>query len=271
MIRIQIKLLLSSIKPISGMVLSLSFLLSGLIALAEARDNSSGLMTQVQAQQSPGGVGGRRGGGGARNRGQVPGRFRGGGSRKQGLCPASLIPLTALVPYTKDPAFDPPAIYVGGVTTSERPTFWFYVPYTLTTDLTADFVLRDGKGTEIYRTQITNFPASGQVDRILSIEIPKTVQPLAPGQVYRWYLQINCKAEIPMYVDGGIERILPTDASGPQATPLSYDQITALGKRWRSNPQDPATAKEWANLLQLFGITDTPSPSTTRENSKSNI
>nr|WP_242067618.1 DUF928 domain-containing protein [Leptolyngbya sp. FACHB-711] len=53
-------------------------------------------------------------------------RTHGGGRR--GECPATQLPLIALAPSTQDTSQTPTAIYVGGVTTAEHPTFWFYVP-----------------------------------------------------------------------------------------------------------------------------------------------
>lgn len=245
------------VKSTAAIVVSLSLLLSGMVALVETMDSHSMFTARVQAQQNRNDARGRTKGGGTYARGQVSGRYRGGGRR--GECSNSQIPLTALVPYSVDTSLQ--STYVGGITTFERPTFWFYVPYSLTEDVTADFILKDEQGSEVYRTQVTNFPA-GQSDRILSIQIPKTAKGLAVGQVYQWYFQVNCKSKFPIYVKGGIERVRPGDASGFQATPMSYDQITALGNRWRSNPQDPASAKEWADLLQSFNITDAALSST---------
>ncbi|MBD2027001.1 DUF928 domain-containing protein [Leptolyngbya sp. FACHB-711] len=179
--------------------------------------------------------------------GQVPGRFSGGGQRSN--CPATQYPLIALAPFTQDGTFNPPAIYVGSVTVAEHPTFWFYVPYSLSESLTAEFVLRDAVGRVLYQTKLSQMTAFEQASHLVSISVLDTETPLSIGQVYRWSFKVNCASEVPIYVNGGIKRISATTDTNPES---SFDRIHALGSQWRSNPNDPIVAAQWNSLVQSF-------------------
>lgn len=200
-------------------------------------------------------------------RGQAPGRRRGGGRRDD--CPRVDIPLTAIVPQSEDTAQNPPVPYVGTVTTAEHPTFWFYVPYTLSTDLTAEFVLQDQAGTELYKLTSIDLPDVEQTPGIIGVSLPDTVS-LEIGKSYEWYFKVNCGSEIPIYTNGGVERISPDESLSQQLANASpqeqarlyqengvwYDAITVLGNLRRSHPGDVAVEAEWNRLLQTLGIAD---------------
>lgn len=201
-------------------------------------------------------------------RGQVPGRSRGGGRRDD--CPAVSVPLTAITSQTEDTTQNPPIAIVGGVTTAERPAFWFYIPYTLNPELTAEFVLQDEAGTEIYKLSSPDFPNTEQTPGIIRVSLPAMVPPLEIGKVYEWYFKVNCGVEVPIYTNGGIERISLNNALSQQLAEASpqeqarlyqengiwYDAITTLGNLWRSNSNDAVIAEEWNRLLQTLGIAD---------------
>ena len=198
--------------------------------------------------------------------GQVGGSPKGGGTF--GGCENVSTPLTALVPYTIDRSKSLPVTYVGGVTTSANPTLWFYVPYKLTADLTANFILQNDQREIVYQVSSSDFTV--QPDGFLSIPISIEV-----GKLYHWYFTVNCDlqgdSEVPIYVDGGIERISldPTLASqlatlSPKAQAelyqqkkLWYDAITVLGDLRREHPNDAAIASQWnATLLNAANIID---------------
>ncbi|MEH1963802.1 MAG: DUF928 domain-containing protein [Nostoc sp.] len=139
----------------------------------------------------------------------VSGRRAGMGSRDN--CPAVGTPLTALVPFQEEQKVGGQANksiigVVEGLTTSERPTFWFYIPYTK--DLSnsrAEFSLQDSAENDIYRNAIA-LPSKPSV---IGISLPSTAS-LKVDQTYRWYLKVHCKQEaasIPVYVEGDIKRI----------------------------------------------------------------
>jgi hypothetical protein len=201
--------------------------------------------------------------------GRVPGRRR-GGARRSGACPTPDTELTALVPANEATTQTLPETYVGGSTTAEYPTFWFYVPHALTADLTAEFILQDDSGQDIYRATSTDFPASEQTPGIVGVSLPATVAPLEVGKTYQWYFKLNCEAETPLYVQGGIERI-PLDpnlasqlanASPSEqanlyvANDIWYDAITVLAQLHRSTSNDPTIKSALTNLLQSVGLED---------------
>lgn len=203
-------------------------------------------------------------------RGQVPGR-RGGGARR-GDCPAPPTELTALVPMTEVSTQTLPETYVGGSTTAEYPTFWFYVPYSQTADLTAEFILQDDTGEDIYRVASDDLLASEQTPGVIGISLPSAIAPLEIGRVYQWYFKLNCGAEAPMYVQGGIERIpLDPDLANQlaQVSPqeqanlyltndIWYDAITNLAQLYHNNPSNTTIKSAWINLLQALGLEGVP-------------
>jgi Domain of Unknown Function (DUF928) len=203
-------------------------------------------------------------------RGQVPGRRRGGARR--GDCPAAPIAVTALVPVTEVSTSTLPETYVGGSTIAERPTFWFYVPYSLTTELTAEFILQDDRGEEVYHLYSANFPTSEKTPGIISVSLPSTTSPLIIGKMYQWYFKLSCKVEAFTYVQGGIERItLSPDLASrlANASPqdqanlylendIWYDAVTVLGQSRRARPTDAAIESAWINLLRSVKLEDIP-------------
>ncbi len=121
------------------------------------------------------------------------GRYRGGGSRSiQAICPATTLPLTAIVPfqetYEKGRESLPPMVNVWGYTAAERPTFWVYVPYG-NPAIPAKFTLDDDEaGTQIH-TQAVTLPAQ---PGIVGIRLPDSAPALQPGKRYRWYFSLTC-------------------------------------------------------------------------------
>ncbi|MBD2000263.1 DUF928 domain-containing protein [Leptolyngbya sp. FACHB-541] len=203
-------------------------------------------------------------------RGQVPGR-RSGGARR-GDCPVPSTELTALVPMTEVPTETLPETYVGGSTTVEYPTFWFYVPYSQTADLSAEFILQDDTGQDVYRITSADLSAFEQIPGIISISLPSTIAPLEIGRVYQWYFKLNCGTEAPTYVQGGIERIpLEPDLAyqlahaSPQErvnlylmNDIWYDAITMLAQLHRNNLSNTTIESAWINLLQSLELENIP-------------
>lgn len=96
------------------------------------------------------------------------GRVRGGARR--GLCPSVNPQFTALVPFTQ-PA--PSVMHVWGLTTTERPSLWFYVPFAKSSAYPAEFILQDEEANPIYKSAI----ALPQQPGVMSISLPASVSP----------------------------------------------------------------------------------------------
>ena len=203
---------------------------------------------------------------GRQARGRVPGRRRGGA--KRGTCPETENSLLALTSATEVETNTLPETYVGGVTTAERPTLWFDVPYALTDELTAEFVLQDSQGQDVYRTTSAEFSTPNQTPGIVGVAISSEAS-LEIGSPYQWYFKVNCGSESPLYVQGGIERVALSPEMASQlaaASPLEkaalyqeneiwYDAVDAIAPLYLAQPNDPSVSAAWAELLRSLDNT----------------
>lgn len=161
-------------------------------------------------------------------------------------------PLTALIPGINM-----------GWTISERPTFWFYVPYQASSTTPVEFKLTDFKDKEIYKQnlQLTNTPG------IIGITLPKNAPALELDQTYEWSLSINCGSKI----DDVYGRVKRVKASAEVTKQLQantgrdlllvyaensfwYDALTGLIELLRQNPQDESLKADLEDLLKLNRI-----------------
>ncbi len=213
----------------------------------------------------------------------VSGRRAGMGSRNN--CPAVPIALTALVPLAEEQTVSKTGKssmgVVEGLTTSERPMFWFYVPYTSSTNLSAEFSLQDSTGMDVYRKAIALPPKPG----VIGVSLPNTVKPLQVGKRLRWYFKVRCQqqtASLPVYVEGDIQRInldysvtqqLKTAANPRQKATIYakegiwFDALNMLAQI-RHSSQDASVEQDWQTLLQsvnLDGIATAPLVNSTNQ------
>lgn len=181
-----------------------------------------------------------------------PGRRTGGGSRSP--CPASQIPLTALVPQNNM-----------GTTVSDRPSLWFYVPYSPQQASSGEFVLQDEQENDVYR-QTFNLP---KTPGLVGLKIPQTSAPLAINQSYRWYFKLYCgnsSSSTANFVDGWIQRItLTPDLKArlkSKITPtykeygrnlIWFDSLNNLAQL-RLNNDNPQLEDDWTKLLTATGV-----------------
>lgn len=201
---------------------------------------------------------------------RISGRRRGMGSRNN--CPAVATPLTALAPFEGHIASKQTNKSgigaIGGLTTSERPNFWFYIPYTTQNlpNLSAEFSLQDSNGTDIHRIK-PDLPAN---PGIISISLPNTVS-LETGENYRWYLKVRCSpqtASLPVYVEGYIYRINLDPRITQQLNAASdrqqkstiyakegiwFDALNMLSQTPQSS-QNTSVKEDWQSLLQSVNL-----------------
>jgi hypothetical protein len=223
------------------------------------------------------------------------------GAASRGCFPdiQSQSPLTALVPFKKQDLatkqkdksgeIDVP-MNVWGLTTSERPSFWFYVPYTKdVANLSAEFVLLEHTGKDVYGKKVyRNAIALPLKPGIISVSLPSTVAPLQVDKTYRWYFNIYCRpsqtgnssvmggeADL-LNVEGDIHRVNPNPEVAQQlavtsdprvkiaiyaAAGIWYDSLTLLAQLRLVNPNDVDLATDWQTLLEsikLSQISDVP-------------
>lgn len=187
----------------------------------------------------------------------APGSRKGGASR--GACPVVEKPLTALVPPTNI-----------GLTISERPTFWFYIPYNPTPARSVEFVLLNDKKNAVYRTTVPIKDTPG----IINIVLPSTAPALESGKRYQWVFSVICDPSNrteDIFVRGEVRRDSPNSNLNSQlaatkkerdriiiyaANGLWYDALTALAKLRRSSPQDRTLANDWRDLLGDVGLNE---------------
>jgi hypothetical protein len=196
---------------------------------------------------------------GTRPGGTPTGRQRGGAVRDR--CPNVDQPLTALVPATNEgiPFVEP--------TISERPSFWFYVPYFPASQRNAEFVLIDGNEDNVYAA---TFPLT-QPPGIVSLQLPPTVPPLQEGKQYRWVFSVICNPanrSADATVNGWVERVPVSVALSNQlqaATDkeqvfiyaeqgLWYETLTSFAQLQRTNSLDGELKGNWQDLLRTIGL-----------------
>jgi hypothetical protein len=190
------------------------------------------------------------------------GRVRGGA--KRGACPADVVKLTALVPFTESA---PSVINVWGLTTAEHPTLWFYVPIAKNPDHPAEFVLQDQESNPIYHQDITLQNQPG----VIGVSLPTNAPSLALNKRYRWFFTIYCDREKqlpPIYVEGVIQRVNLSKTITQQlkvALPLQrfaiyakngiwHEALTTLAQLRQNNPQNTALESQWQDLLTNAGF-----------------
>ena len=178
-----------------------------------------------------------------------------GGASRSGCQNKSNLPLTALIPNTSV-----------ALTAAKSPTFWFYLPYTLTPKHSVEFVLKDSQDKYIYRTKLTGKETS---PGIVGLRLPTTVS-IDAEQDYNWYFLVYCQPQNPakfIYLSGSLRRIdrpyLNSSLKFPSPKERLYfyateglwhDAVTHLAEQMRANSQDAAIQNDWAGLLQSVGL-----------------
>lgn len=185
----------------------------------------------------------------------LPGRRIGGGTR--GECPLATKRLTALVPENNL-----------GLTVAAYPTFFFYIPQSLTPKA-VEFVLLDDSDRQVYETTFMTTGASG----IINLSLPSfaALPPLEIGKNYHWYFSMICnpvnRAE-DVFVEGWIQRVEPDPvlafklekASSVERANLYasdglwHEALMTLTELSRDRPNNSEIAANWTQLLQNVGL-----------------
>lgn len=211
----------------------------------------------------------------------APGQRTGGATR--GSCPSASKSLTALVPIisaTSDKSQHPvlantPAGSVLGLTVVSHPTFWFYVPYSVTSERPVEFILRDDQYNIIYQTLLSG---SATAPGVVGFQLPDTVAPLEVNKRYNWILAMPCDRPSPnsidleeltrIFVSGWVERVTidpslqrELDKATAQQKALLYakggiwhEAVTTLAELRRQKPNDVTLKAEWVKLLQSINL-----------------
>ena len=159
--------------------------------------------------------------------------------------------MTAVIPPTKV-----------GRTVSARPTFFVYLPPTLSR--AAFFSLQDEQGNPHYQTRLSISGTGG----IVSVTLPENAPALEMGKNYMWVfapIQPDGILRPDNYVvTGWVKRVATENNqsfSSPieQATALAkagiwYDTLRVLAAAKRLEPNNTNLLKEWRELLEQVGL-----------------
>ncbi len=183
-------------------------------------------------------------------------RTPGGGlGPDEAVCPEKPQKLTAITP-----------VNVYGKTLSERPTFWFYVPYTSAEVGSGQFsVLTEDDGERVYETAFTLPEQPGLVSITLPAESGVSLQ---EGGRYHWHLKLACvsasTAKTNLKIDGWVDRVAATPERQAQVTNTSpeiwYDAIDYLAAQLQSS-NTAELGQTWTDLLkgvELCDLTEKP-------------
>ena len=172
-----------------------------------------------------------------------------------------------------------PVTKVWGLTTSEYPTFWFFIPYEQSAISSIEFVLKD-ESEQPSETIYRSFLSKPKTPGIVSVSTKTHTPPLKIGQVnqpvmYHWFLKVRvkCNPQQPAqlhFVEGWIERTDLNSKTGDhfeQLTSLEkvvfyaekgiwHDAVTNLAELSlaQTNDDDLDVLAEWKSLLQSVDL-----------------
>jgi len=160
-----------------------------------------------------------------------------------------------------------------GLTQAERPNFLVYLPQT--TAQTAEFSLFDEQMNGIYQVSI---PVPKQAG-LVGIRLPDTAPALAQDKPYYWTVALACNPSDrteDWVVGGWIERAQPSATLKQQLANVTavervslyaqqgywYEALNTLVELQRIQPNDPAVASTWAELMKSvrLDVIDFPVP-----------
>jgi hypothetical protein len=170
--------------------------------------------------------------------------------------------LTALVPKQDSEA----------LTISDRPTFWFYIPFAATEFHSMKFRLQTEDGYQT--TLIPTSPEPG----IIKITLPASEPVLTPNKPYRWGFFLYCqnpeasdRVPITFFVGGTVTRITPNAELQTQMDAIEsdrdlvafyaqqglwYDALTLIGDRYGTSPENASIRQDWHDLLESVELED---------------
>ncbi|MEA5552676.1 DUF928 domain-containing protein [Anabaena cylindrica UHCC 0172] len=161
---------------------------------------------------------------------------------------------------------------VWGLTNTENPDFFFFVPYNASSIANIEFVLQEqthNKSKTLYRTYLTPPESPG----IMSVHLPPSEASLQVGKMYHWFfkVRVQCYQKEPTkldYTDGWVQRINPNSQLTEQLKQAEleqkatlyaengvwYDAIMSLAELRLTNPQNKTLVEKWTTLLNSIGL-----------------
>jgi hypothetical protein len=160
-----------------------------------------------------------------------------------------------------------PSSSTTNLSTSARPTFWFYIPFPLTSEHSAEFSLLDAAGNYLYNMTLNDSQGNAGV---IQVALSEQTPALEVNKTYTWMFQINCGLDNPISTWGEIKRVKLDQAVAAQLQQVSareqaalyaehgiwYEAVTTLAKLRLANPTDPAITTDWRSLLESASLGD---------------
>ncbi len=155
-----------------------------------------------------------------------------------------------------------------GLSATDAPTFWVYVPYSTTSSLHARLSVREEEDKETFTNKSMPVTLSG-IPGIIKLPLPKTLE---QGKIYRWSLTIVCNLDDESanpVVSGLVKQIIPNSslmnqlktASSPREQALIYrkagywyDALTILAEQRLRDRNNSQAVKDWSDLLQSANL-----------------
>lgn len=147
------------------------------------------------------------------------------------------------------------------LTTTNSPTFLFYVPFTADQIQFGEFTLLTWPGEE-QRLHQVRFTLP-QTPGIVSVSLPPQTE-LQEGNSYRWYFQLYCQdgtgTQPDLTVNGMVQRVALTPERERQiqdAMPnIWYDALAQVAAQLQTSPNDAQLREKWRSLLQTIEAED---------------
>jgi Domain of Unknown Function (DUF928) len=182
----------------------------------------------------------------------------------RGGCPNMQNKLTSLIPIFREPDTEYLGKYIEhseGYTTTEHPSFWFYVPYAADNIISSNFVLFNEKGLIEYKTYLPKTGTPG----IIKVSLPEKVK-LKIGKWYKskLHLQVYCDKGLPPQEDetaGWVRRDAISTTINPDL-PMQqklaiyvkenmwFDALEILGELKCKDPKN----QDWNQSLKSAGL-----------------
>ncbi|NEP14206.1 MAG: DUF928 domain-containing protein [Symploca sp. SIO2C1] len=160
-----------------------------------------------------------------------------------------IIPFTPLLPVI-DYEF-------AGLTLTEHPTFWFYIPYPTNRVSLGKFSLEDEQKNSIYETHLELAKTPG----FISVSLPTTAKPLKNNQQYKWtFMLYGGSDESYVFHQGLVQKVDITSLKSQLSTTTLKERITFYERNriWYDAatdlPQIHSIPEAWAALLRVIGL-----------------
>ncbi|MEG4507981.1 DUF928 domain-containing protein [Microcoleus sp. F6_B4] len=165
---------------------------------------------------------------------------------------------TAGLPFTPFLPPNSPDFLVSTIT--DRPTLWFYVPYSSKSVSYGTFSLEDAEGNRIYKMDFKLPETPG----IVSVNLPQEQKPLEVNKTYRWYFRLYCSSQNSsgsnsVFHTGLVKRVDRgnLDAQLQAATIENRAAIYMTNQLWYDMPdlaQIRSRPNDWANILKAMEL-----------------